>query len=328
MVRRVGAPQYISAVQGVVETGTSPARSRAGPTSKATKTKNVDEPGNIWKTGKPSEVRATLRSGARATTSTQAKTSNLKQKAYIGRKQDRVLKEQKQGSMVMHKIRAEIEAIKERERALNEGKITKLVSKSKPQEARKKTWVVDKFVSALKEDDENVETRDAGYGTIGRKVLAKEKRGQFQRAVSRENIFKSSSIHVPEMRRKPTKKDLMFCSNPPSSLSKVKQKQPQLVQTPEFGQIVRKGGLIQMGPQKQQIYDKYELAKKEEEKQELEVHRKKLEEAKKCFETGYEACWTYQDSHRVGKTGRCSICEGLFLCKNEPKPHGNSQWLF
>jgi hypothetical protein len=254
---------------------------------------------------KPSEIRAASKAGRIAI-------------KVDRQKQQRMLKEQQESQMKMNKIRAEIEAIKEKERSINgEGSrnaSSELSTGNTISNTSNDTDGENGYI--LQRDNESPQSQDrrniicddqllasmtkiatAKNGSPPRRMLRRNKSSkQFERALSsKENLLISNP--VPEMRRKASVRDLIFnLSDHQRDLSKVSPSlpitpkgEPKILHSQENPIVlVRRGNVIA-------------TAKIEEERRAMEAQRNKLEEAKRCFEEGHRLCWRFQDSHSVSR---------------------------
>ena len=172
------------------------------------------------------------------------------------------------------------------------------------------------MISSLEKDDDSEKNGEIEHQEMGKRELRKIKSSQLQRAASREKLSMSTSYLVPEMRRKASKQDLLFCSDQTdsvddssSSTTASKGEHARLSPKTSPVTIVRRGSVIPtiQAPS----LDKKQLAKKEEEKQKMEAQRKKLEEARAYFEEGHRLCWKFQDSHSVSVVSIVSMHSNL-----------------
>jgi len=223
--------------------------------------------------------------------------------------------------MEMNKIRAAgTEATEQKERAAEEEGSTKTGSKiSVGNNASRRS---DGIISYLEKDVvnevyEEIEChgmgkpelrKETGKRDLGKRELLTMERSQLRRAKSRDKLLRSTSNLVPEMRRKASKRDLLFCSDQTDSIDDDVPSLSTIVSTqeqPSLSPPRRRPVTLVRRPsvyttiQAPLSLDERQLAKKEEEKQKMVVQRKKLEEAKVFFEEGYRLCWEFQDSHSV-----------------------------
>ncbi|MGK3744457.1 MAG: hypothetical protein ACI8RD_006159 [Bacillariaceae sp.] len=254
---------------------------------------------------KPSEIRAASKAGRIAIKADR-------------QKQQRMLKEQQESQMKINKIRAEIEAIKENERASsselstgnttsNNGKIIQHNHNESRQSQSQDSNICsdDQLLASM------TKTATVKNGSPTGRILRSNKGSkQFGRALSKETLLISNP--VPEMRRKASVRDLVFSLSDHqrlrTDLSKISPSSPI---TPKGERktlhsqdspmvLVRRGGVIAT-TKASSTDNKNQLAKIEEEKRKMEAQRNKLEEAKRCFEEGHRLCWRFQDSHSVSK---------------------------
>jgi hypothetical protein len=255
---------------------------------------------------KPSEIRAASKAGRIAIKADR-------------QKQQRMLMEQQESQMKMNKIRAEIEAIKEKERSTN-GEGRRNTSSDTDGENGN---VIQRDNESPQSQDSNIIICDdqllasmtkiatAKNGSPPRRMIRRNKSSkQFERALlSKENLLISNP--VPEMRRKASVRDLVFSlSDHQRDISKVspflpitpkgerKKLHPQDSQENPMAHV-RRGNAI--ATTKASSTNKNRLAKIEEEKRKMEAQRNKLKEAKRCFEEGHRLCWRFQDSHSVSR---------------------------
>jgi len=259
---------------------------------------------------KPSEIRAASKAGRIAIKAD-------------WQKQQRMLKEQQESQMKMNKIRAEIEAIKEKERSINGERSRNASSELSTGNTTSNTSNNDTDGEILQRDNESAQSQDSnkiyndqlnasmtkiataknGSPPPHRMIRRNKSSKQFERALSSKETLLISNP-VLEMRPKVSVRDLVFSlSDHQGDLSKVI---PSPLITPK-GE--RKMSRSQENPMvfvqrehviattKASFTDKNQLAHSEEEKRKIDAQRNKLDEAKRCFEEGHRLCWKFQDSH-------------------------------
>mmetsp|Transcript_32241 Transcript_32241/g.75795 ORF Transcript_32241/g.75795 Transcript_32241/m.75795 type:complete len:558 (-) Transcript_32241:151-1824(-) len=239
---------------------------------------------DILKNAKPSDSRLA------STTDRAAIKAELEKQKAVREKQEIMLKEQRGAYMKMNKIRSEINAIKEKEAR------EKVCRKTKNSER------VEKKMCFSKNDKERkLTTRE----TLKRAELRRQTSGSHG-----ERILLKSSNLVPEMRLKASKRDLLFSdglkqTDNRSSSRTSRDKKPELT-PPRTSTKVRRSRDILM-------IKEPPLAQRKEQKHKGDDQRKKLDEAKECFEEGYRLCWNFQDCHGALKEYRKALLirEGL-----------------
>ena len=199
--------------------------------------------------------------------------------------------------MEMNKIRAGTEAIKQKERAAEGEGSTKTGNKILVGNNASRN---DGIISYLEKDVDNEVKGEIERQEIGKRELRKMERGQLHRAKSRDNLLRSTSNLVPEMRRRASKRDLLFCSDQTDSIDD----DPSLstivsLSPPRRQSVTMVQGLSVNRTMQAPSLDERQLTKNEEAKQKMVAQRNKLEEAKVFFEEGHRLCWEFQDSHSV-----------------------------
>ena len=264
---------------------------------------------------KPSEIRAASKAGRIAIKADR-------------QKQQRMLKEQQESQMKMNKIRAEIEAIKEKERSINGERSRNASSELSTGNTTSNTSNNDTDGEILQRDNESAQSQDSskiyddqlnasmtkiatvknGSPPPPRRMIRRNKSSkQFERALSSKETLLISNP-VLEMRPKVSVRDLVFSlSDHQGDLSKVI---PSPLITPKGERKISRSQENPMvfvqrehviATTKASFTDTNQLAKSEEEKRKIEAQRNKLDEAKRCFEEGHRLCWEFQDSHSVSR---------------------------
>eukprot|EP00536_Pseudo-nitzschia_multiseries_P009425 jgi/Psemu1/288456/fgenesh1_pg.261_\ len=250
---------------------------------------------------RPSEIRRASKAGRAA-----IKAELEKQKAER-KKQERLLEEQQRAYMKMNKIRAEIDAIKQKEAR---GKLSTTTDSTCSKQVGDKICSSN-GVTSSSEKDSNDDKKERKFDR--RQLMKKPDLLQRTGGSFRERTLSKLSNLVPEMRKKASKRDLFFCSDElkhtdgRSSSPISKDEKAELTPFQRHLTKARKDRDVSMikGPP---------LAQKEEKKyHKLDDQRKKLKEAKECFEEGYRLCWRFQDSHGALKQYRKALLirEGL-----------------
>ena len=136
--------------------------------------------------------------------------------------------------------------------------------------------------------------RPDGMGKLekgaSRRSLLLNRQGSSRRAGLLERTV---SNRVPEMRRRASKRDLMFTEDDSKLVSPAPRHSPQ--------NNVRANTTI-----KEKVDPELESKKKREEEKQLQT-QKELDEAKEHFETGYELCWNLQDSSKALEEYRLAL---------------------
>jgi hypothetical protein len=117
-------------------------------------------------------------------------------------------------------------------------------------------------------------------------------RSSSRRLVTRnKSPSRQASILVPEMRRRPMQRDLLFDDDQVKLAKERGNTKAYRGNTSDY----RRGSVIDLN--KKKLSDK-----QEQEKEEIMEQRKKLDEAEKAFDKGHNLCWEIHDSASACKT--------------------------